>query len=92
MQQYRPINPSYEAASMVQTSMRPDYSFLVRKLGAQFELSIPELLLRVRAPSLQEAYERLVERKQKVIAAAVALGAEDEIPVPLAPPAIKPRR
>ena len=57
-----------------------DYAVLVRERSGVYELRIPELLLAVRARDLPKAYEELIARKQKIVAAARDLGMGDELP------------
>ena len=63
------------------------YAIRVTQHGGTYELSIPELLLVVRAPSLQDGYDRLRRRQQEVVDLAQSLDALDDLPQP-APAAI----
>jgi hypothetical protein len=67
---------------------QPDlnYPILVTEKEGAFELRIRELLLVVRGPDLQEAYDELIKRKLEVIDGARAVGALDELPPPERPP------
>jgi hypothetical protein len=57
-----------------------DYAVLVTERRGVYELRIRELLLVVRGPDLQKAYEELMERKREIIEAARAFGTLDEVP------------
>jgi len=57
-----------------------DYAVLVRERNGVYELGIPELLLAVRAADLPKAYEELMARKQRIVAAARDLGMGNELP------------
>ena len=72
------------------TEPQPDmnYPILVTERDGGYELRIRELLLIVRGPDLQLAYEELIKRKQEVIDAAGAVGALDELPPPDRPPLV----
>ena len=67
---------------------QPDlnYPILVTEREGTFELRIRELLLGVRGPDLQQAYDELMKRKHEVIDGASAVGALDELPLPERPP------
>jgi len=67
---------------------QPDlnYPILVTERQGTFELRIRELLLVVRGPDLQQAYDELMRRKLEVIDGAKAVGALDELPPPEPPP------
>jgi hypothetical protein len=69
-----------------QTDM--NYPILVTERDGGYELRIRELLLLVRGPDLQLAYDELIKRKQEVIDAARAVGALDELPPPDRPPLV----
>ena len=66
---------------------QPDlnYPILVTEREGTFELRIRELLLVVRGPDLQQAYDELMRRKLEVIDGAKAVGALDELPSPEPP-------
>lgn len=63
-----------------------DYAVFVREHRGIYELRIRELLLVVRGPDLQAAYQELMKRKQETIDSASAFGALDEVPTPERPP------
>jgi hypothetical protein len=65
-----------------------DYPVLVTERNGGYELRIRELLLVVRGPDLEQAYEELIKRKQEVIDSARAVGALDELPAPDRPPLV----
>jgi hypothetical protein len=67
---------------------QPDtnYPVLVTARSRGFDLRIQELLLVVRGPDLQKAYDELLERKRQVIDWARAIGSFDELPPPNRPP------
>ena len=67
-----------------------DYPVRVTERPGGFELRIQELLLSVRAPDLQEAYDELLERKQEIIAWASKIDALDELPPPDLPSILRP--
>ena len=55
-----------------------------------FELHVRELLLTVRAPTVQAAYRELLERRREVIEGARVIGKLHALPAPQAPPPIVP--
>jgi len=61
------------------------YAILVTERRDAYELSIPELLLTVRASSLQDGYTRLRHRLSQVMELARRLGTLDELPPPVDP-------
>lgn len=63
-----------------------DYAVFVREHRGIYELRIRELLLVVRGPDLQAAYQELMKRKQETIDSAWAFGALDDVPTPERPP------
>jgi hypothetical protein len=63
-----------------------DYAVFVKENRGIFELRIRELLLVVRGPDLQKAYEELMQRKQEIIDAARAYGTLDDVPTAERPP------
>ena len=62
-----------------------DYPVFVTESDGGYDLRIRELLLVVRGPNLQKAYEELVRRKQEIIDSARAFGTLDELPEPKRP-------
>ena len=67
-------------------TLTPRYAILVTEHGDArdaYELSIPELLLTVRASSLQDGYARLQHRLAQVVELARRLGTLDELPPPV---------
>jgi hypothetical protein len=64
------------------------YPIRIRRRKGNFELTIPELLLTVRAESLSKAYELLRGDQRALTAMAAAIGALDEMPPPSAPPPV----
>lgn len=64
-----------------------DYAVLVTERRGGYELRIQELLLTVRGPDLQKAYDELMRRKLEIIEAARVFGTLDEVP-PAARPAL----
>ena len=62
------------------------YPILVIKRRAGFELRVNELLLMVRAPTLQQGYDLLSQRLHEIIDRARDMEALDELPPPAAPP------
>ena len=77
--------PQMEAGSGV------EYAVLVAERPDGFELHVRELLLTVRAPTLQAAYDELLERRRELIESARIIGKFDSLPTPHAPPPITPR-
>ena len=71
---------------MVELQRDMEYPVLVTECDGGFELRIRELLLSVRAPDLQQAYDKLLSRKQEVADWACAIGELDELPPPDLPP------
>lgn len=65
---------------MAEAELDTDYAVLVTEHRGVYELRIRELLLVVRGPDLQKAYEDLMARKQEIIESARAFGALDEVP------------
>ncbi|MBN9089605.1 MAG: hypothetical protein J0J01_22050 [Reyranella sp.] len=59
-----------------------DYAVFLKEHRGVYELRIRELLLVVRGPDLQKAYEELMRRKQEIIESARAFGTLDEVPTP----------
>jgi hypothetical protein len=70
---------------MARADLDMDYAVLVTERGGVYELRIQELLLVVRGPDLQKAYEELMSRKQEIIESARAFGALDEVPKAVRP-------
>jgi hypothetical protein len=69
-----------------------DYAVFLKEHRGVYELRIRELLLVVRGPDLQKAYEELLSRKQEIIDSARALGTLDEVPTAERPPLFETRR
>lgn len=63
-----------------------DYAVFLKEHRGVYELRIRELLLVVRGPDLQKAYEELTRRKQEIIDSARAFGTLDEVPTAERPP------
>jgi len=63
-----------------------DYAVFLREHRGVYELRIRELLLVVRGPDLQKAYEELMRRKREIIDSAEAFGTLDEVPAAEPPP------
>jgi hypothetical protein len=63
-----------------------DYAVFLKERRGVYELRIRELLLVVRGPDLQKAYEELMRRKQEIIDSARAFGTLDEVPTAERPP------
>ena len=64
------------------------YPIRIRRRKGNFELTIPELLLTVRAGGLSEAYELLRGDQRALTAMAAAIDALDEMSPPSAPPPV----
>lgn len=73
---------------MAEQQLDLNYPILVTEREGAFELRIRELLLVVRGPDLQQAYDELMRRKLEVIDGARAVGALDELPRPERPPLV----
>lgn len=67
---------------MAEEDSDTDYAVLVTERNGVFEVRIRELLLVVRGPVLQKAYEELMGRKREIIDSARAFGTLDEVPRP----------
>jgi hypothetical protein len=65
-----------------------EYAVLITQRRDGFELHVRELLLTVRAPTLQAAYDELLERRRELIEDARIIGKLDSLPAPDAPPPI----
>lgn len=59
-----------------------NYPVMIIRRADGYELRIRELLLSVRSSDLQQAYDRLIAKKQEVINWAIAAGTLDEVPPP----------
>jgi hypothetical protein len=59
-----------------------NYPILVTERHGAFELRIRELRLVVRAPTLQQGYDRLTSRLHEVLSHAQTMNALDELPPP----------
>lgn len=66
---------------------QPDlnYAVFVREHRGVYELRIRELLLAVRGPDLQAAYQELMRRKQEIADTVTACGTIDDLPQPQHP-------
>jgi hypothetical protein len=64
------------------TVCRVNYPILVTERHGAFELRIRELRLVVRAPTLQQGYDRLTSRLCEILAHVQAMDALDELPPP----------
>src|SRR4051794_34626458 len=62
-----------------------DYAVFVSERRGVYELRIRELLLVVRGPDLQAAYQELMRRKQEIADKVMAYGTIDELPQPQHP-------
>jgi len=65
---------------MAETESDIDYAVLVTERDGTFELRIRELLLVVRGPVPEKAYEELMMRKSEILDSARAFGTLDEVP------------
>jgi hypothetical protein len=75
---------------MAQARPDLDYAVLVRESHGVYELRIRELLLVVRGPDLQAAYQELVKRKQEIADTVAACGTIDQLPQPQRPEPLRP--
>ena len=71
---------------MTETGGASRYSIVVTRHRGVYELCIRELLLTVRAATLQEGYARLLERQRQMVDLARSLDALDDLPSPTEPP------
>ena len=71
---------------MAEAESDTGYAVFVTEHRGVYELRLRELLLVVRGPDLQKAYEELTRRKQEIIEAARAFGTLDEVPEAEPPP------
>jgi hypothetical protein len=74
----------------IERSARVEYAVLVTEHPDGFQLHVPELLLTVRAPTLQSAYDELLERRRELLEGASIIGKLHTLPAPQAPPPIIP--
>ena len=65
---------------MAATEPDLDYAVLLTERNGVYELRIRELLLVVRGPVLDRAYEELMQRKNEIISSARAFGSLDDVP------------
>lgn len=85
----------YYSRKMVTKAVLPPslgYQVEVTERDGQFQLRVRELMITVRAASLQGGYDMLLARKSEMLEWAATIGATADIPPPKAPPPLYIRR